>query len=117
LHAVKAPEVAVHICETMPTAKKSETSAPVAGVLAIRSPAGFELLARPRIVGWPTFATPWRTLSMKLGWAVVPDLAMKTWAQLGPHCGVAAVADRGGPHRADAADHGQCRRGSQNLAG
>src|SRR3954453_16111829 len=62
------------------------------GATAMRSPAGLELLGRARIVGWPTLATPWNTVSTKLGLAFVPNLALKIWMQCGPHCGVAAVA-------------------------
>jgi hypothetical protein len=51
-----------------------------------------ELLGRARIVGWPTLATPWNTVSTKLGSAFVPNFALKIWMQCGPHCGVAAVA-------------------------
>src|SRR6516164_967059 len=56
----------------------------------MKSPEGSELLAAPRIVGWPTSATPWRTLSMKPG----PNLGLKTPMQCGPHSGVAAPAER-----------------------
>ena len=59
----------------------------------MKSPAGLELLGRARIVGWPTLATPWNTVSTKLGLAFVPNLALKIWMQFGPHCGVAAVAE------------------------
>src|SRR3974390_960726 len=61
--------------------------------MGMRSPAGLELLARPRIAGWPSFATPWRTLSMKLGSGAVPNLGLNTSMHLGPHCGVAALAE------------------------
>lgn len=53
----------------------------------MRSPAGLELLGRARIVGWPTLATPWNTVSTKLGLAFVPNLALKIWMQFGPHWG------------------------------
>src|SRR5215467_3705878 len=58
----------------------------------MRSPAGSELLGGATIVGWPTAPTPWNTVSTKLGLAFVPNLALNTWTQCGPHCGVAAVA-------------------------
>src|SRR5829696_8056878 len=77
--------------ETSPAAKKSDTR-PAPGAVAMRSPAGLELLGRARIVGWPTLATPWNTVSTKLGSAFVPNLALKIWMQCGPHCGVAAFA-------------------------
>src|SRR5215217_5991109 len=57
------------------------------------SPDGLELLGRARIVGWPTVATPWNTVSTKLGLAFVPNFALKIWMQFGPHCGVAALAE------------------------
>src|SRR5215204_7111194 len=75
----------------MPAAKKSDTR-PAPGAVAMKSPAGLELLGRARIVGWPTRATPWNTVSTKLGSALVPNFALKIWMQFGPHCGVAAVA-------------------------
>src|SRR5215208_6628823 len=75
----------------MPAAKKSDTRPPP-GAVAMKSPAGLELLGRARIVGWPTLATPWNTVSTKLGLALVPNFALKIWMQFGPHCGVAAVA-------------------------
>src|SRR5215213_6619554 len=76
----------------MPAAKKSDTR-PAPGAVAMKSPAGLELLGRARIVGWPTVATPWNTVSTKLGLALVPNLALKIWMQFGPHCGVAALAE------------------------
>src|SRR5829696_1165448 len=79
--------------DTSPAAKKSDTR-PAPGAVAMRSPAGLELLGRARIVGWPTVATPWNTVSTKLGLALVPNLALKIWMQFGPHCGVAALAER-----------------------
>jgi hypothetical protein len=44
------------------------------------------------IVGWPAAATRWNTVSTKPGLALVPNLALKTWMQRGPHCRVAAPA-------------------------
>src|SRR6266849_401750 len=58
----------------------------------MRSPAGLELLGLARIVGWPACATPWNTVSTKLGWAGVPNTRLKISMQCGPHCGVAALA-------------------------
>src|SRR5215203_2111826 len=76
----------------MPAAKKSDTRPPP-GAVAMKSPAGLELLGRARIVGWPTLATPWNTVSTKLGLAFVPNFALKIWMQYGPHCVVAALAE------------------------
>src|SRR5215469_6104451 len=76
----------------MPAAKKSDTKFPAAGCVAMRSPAGLDLLGGATIIGWPAVATPWNTVSTKLGLSFVPNLALKTWMQPGPHCGVAAAA-------------------------
>src|SRR5918911_3747146 len=56
------------------------------------SPAGLELLGRARIVGTPATGIPRNTLSTNSGLVGVPNLALNTWMQCGPHCGVAADA-------------------------
>src|ERR687884_336078 len=56
------------------------------------SPAGLELLGRAKIVGTPATGSPRNTLSTNLGLVGVPNLALNTWMQCGPHCGVAADA-------------------------
>jgi hypothetical protein len=84
----------------------------------IMSPAGLELLVCCRIVGTPANGIPRNTLSTKPGLACVPNLLLNIWTQVLPfwlHPGVAALADNA-PHRADAADHNQRRRGGEHLA-
>src|SRR6478735_8471686 len=53
-----------------------------------------ELLAGFRIDGWPIAATPSSTSSTGPGWAELPSSLLKTETQLGPHTGVAALAEK-----------------------
>ena len=83
----------------------------------MRSSAGSELLARCKIVGTPAAGIPRNTVSMKLGLAGVPNSALKIWMQVGLLAALRGGRARGQrPRRAEAAGHGQRRRGGEHLA-
>ena len=79
----------------------------------MKSPAGSELLARCTIVGSPAAGIPWNTRLDEAG-GRMPNFLLKIWTQ-------ALAALRGGrargqrPCRAEAAGHGQRRRGGEHF--
>ena len=79
----------------------------------IRSAAEPVALYGAKIVGWPAFATPWKTVSTNFGLLSLPNRVLYTSMQCSPHAAVAAPA--GTVRRNRATDEAKRRKSTDEL--